>query len=191
MAKTRKTRSKVPPFGRRLLDYWWVRIKCNPITVGSSFIGLLVAVGALYSGWGNITGAVVATYDHILWATPVYARTYSHTEAETETRNLKIEVEAKFKKYDVAQAQVERNTYHIRRELADGKREQADDNLFKAQRDLKAANHALETETDPKNKQFIEGTVDDLTKQVNKLEATKKKIEQAIDMLEKEKPKPE
>lgn len=189
MAKKPPPRSRVPDIGKHLVNYWWVSIRRNPLKAGASLFGFLVAFGAVYAGADNIVGAAVATYDHIFWATRVYAREYSAIEAAAETKRLKIEVEDKFKKYDVAQAQVVRDTYHIRRELADGKREQADDNLFKVQRDLKAANHALETETDPKNKQFIESTVEDLTKQVNKLEATKSKIEKAIETLDKEKPK--
>ena len=145
-------------------------------------------IAALLGAWTAIK-ANADDLEHFYPASRPYARIVADEKARAETKRINDAIETRMKKWEVAQAAVERSNYHIRHELADGKREQAEDNLFKTQRDLKAANHALEIETDPKNKAFIESTVEDYTKQVNKLEATKRKIEQGIDVLEKEKPK--
>ena len=155
---------------------FWGSGKRKAITLTA---GMIAAILGAYSQ----IKANADDLEHFIPCSWPCARSYADLAAKAEAKRVAEDIEAKLKKYQMAQTQVERTTYAIRRELADGKREQAEDNLFKAGRDLKAAQHAMDTEADPKTKQFIEGQVDDLTKQINRLQATISKIDKATEAI--------
>ena len=159
---------------------WSTRLR-KTITVSAALIA------AVLGAWTQIK-ANADDLEHFVPCSWPCVRSYADAVAKAEAKKIAEDLVVKFKKYELAQTQVERTQYYIRRELADGKREAADNDLFKAQRDQKAATHALETEADTKTKAFLEGQVDDLAKQINKLQATKDKIDKSIEALDKTKP---
>ena len=151
---------------------------------------IITTTCAMIAAMGGAVGAIKAEasdIEYVWFAHRGYVRSYSDQEAKAEAKKINEEIEEKIKKWQTAQAEVQRSTYHIRRELADDKMERTENDLFKTQRDLKAAQHEYDKAIDPQTKQFIEGQVDDLTRHIGTLTATKQKIEKAIETLDKTK----
>ena len=110
----------------------------------------------------TIAGGVVVAWPMVepyMAATRGYARELTKEHAEKDL---------------TAQAKVERVLHHIQLDAANGKLEATDNDLFKAQLEMKKTQ-------DPSTQEFIAG-------QINKLQATKQAIENQIRALNSSQP---
>lgn len=133
-----------------------------------------------------VCGAIVQSdaafpkIEYVWYAHRGYVRWYSEDVAVVAAKKVQAEIDAKLQKYILAQAQVERTTARIERGLEDGKHEAAQNSLFDAQRRLDSANHEFDKATDPQTRGFIDSQRTAISQEINRLAATKQKIEEKI-----------
>ena len=117
---------------------------------------LIVAVTGAIAG----IKAEASDIEYVIPAHRGYVRFYTDDRAQAEIKNYKL-----------AQAEVQRTVAHIQRELADGKRESVDNDLFKWKLELGKA-------TDDQSRALI-------SEQIRKLEGTKLRLDNQIETLDK------
>ena len=99
------------------------------------------------------------------------SRPYARTAAEEASKKALDAVKAHESAEKVTTAEVKRVLHHIQLDQANGKSEATDNDLFKAGLELKKA-------TDDQTREYIQ-------EQINKLQATKHKIDSQIETLNK------